>query len=460
MHTDNMEVEFEKYKFPESAVIHFNKYIWHKDGIVLKDDHTFLNLKDNEVILPLNHLTNICGGQLSEKDIMDKINNGLVIKQVKRVYNNETHEYDVSLSGVEYKVVGYSNNGGYGFASSEFSEEKLSLHGKYYVINDDDLSNAKEDYSHTSFTTFNEYFNNYCSGRTNATIENFLQSSFGAIYMKDGYNFYENGEFYKLKEDEVIISQDAIPGSFTSEDAEDLIKLANSGTTLELSINYGYTPITKLKVVGVVQSYGVFMVSEKVMNEKFLPLVEGFSYAVATLSDNSETNKTFIEYCERGDENGIKYIVQNDVTGILDEFQEIFNSITEVFFYVGIVFAVFSAFLLMNFISTSISYKKREIGVLRALGARSKDVFGIFFNESSLIAMINFFLATITTIITCGILNNMVVQKLGLNLIILSVGVRQIGLMFGISMVAAFIASLLPVVKISRKKPIDAINNR
>ncbi len=114
----------------------------------------------------------------------------------------------------------------------------------------------------------------------------------------------------------------------------------------------------------------------------------------------------------------------------------------------------------MNFISTSISYKKREIGILRALGARGSDVFGIFFNESAVIALINFALATIATIVTSIILNNVIITKLGLDLVLLSVGIRQILLLFGVSMGTAFLSSFLPVMKIARKKPIDAINNR
>jgi len=137
-----------------------------------------------------------------------------------------------------------------------------------------------------------------------------------------------------------------------------------------------------------------------------------------------------------------------------------FDTLSEVFLYVGIGFAVFASFLLMNFISTSISYKKREIGVLRALGARGTDVFGIFFNESLVIAAINFVLATIATFVAAFFINNAVINDLGFNLVILTVGIRQVVLILGISIIAAFIASLLPVVKIARKKPIDAINNR
>ena len=114
----------------------------------------------------------------------------------------------------------------------------------------------------------------------------------------------------------------------------------------------------------------------------------------------------------------------------------------------------------MSFISTSISYKKREIGILRALGARGGDVFGIFFIESLIIALINFALAFTTTAIGAFFINKAIITELGIELALLTVSFRQFGLILGISVLAAFIASIIPVSKISRKKPIDAINNR
>jgi ABC-type antimicrobial peptide transport system permease subunit len=127
---------------------------------------------------------------------------------------------------------------------------------------------------------------------------------------------------------------------------------------------------------------------------------------------------------------------------------------------VAIAFAFFASLLLMNFISTSINYKKREIGVLRALGARGSDIFGIFFNESTVIAFINFVLASIATVAGCLLINSALIAKLGMEVTLLNVGVRQVLLILAVSWGSAFLASLLPTFKISRKKPIDAINNR
>ena len=114
----------------------------------------------------------------------------------------------------------------------------------------------------------------------------------------------------------------------------------------------------------------------------------------------------------------------------------------------------------MNFIGISISYKKKEIGILRALGARGSDVYGIFLNESLIITLIDFVVAVLLTIGGVVILNSLMVQELGLSIKLLSFGLRQVGLLFGVSIIVALVASFLPTHKISRMKPIDAILDR
>jgi ABC-type antimicrobial peptide transport system permease subunit len=128
-----------------------------------------------------------------------------------------------------------------------------------------------------------------------------------------------------------------------------------------------------------------------------------------------------------------------------------------VFLYVGIGFAVFSAFLLLTFIATSISYKKREIGILRAVGARGGDVFGIFLNESMIIVLISFVISFIGVLIGAFLLNRMLQTEMGVILTLLTVGIRQFALMLGVNVLVAFAATFLPTFSVSRKKPIDTL---
>ena len=155
----------------------------------------------------------------------------------------------------------------------------------------------------------------------------------------------------------------------------------------------------------------------------------------------------------------LEFSLQNQVMQTLDNFNDFIETGAKIFLYVGIGFAVFSGLLLMNFISISISYKKREIGILRAVGARSSDVFKIFFSESLIIALINYVMAVAATLIAIFFINRWMRGE-GINVTLLNFGVRQLALMLGVSVGVALISSFLPVWRIARKKPVDAIKDR
>ena len=156
----------------------------------------------------------------------------------------------------------------------------------------------------------------------------------------------------------------------------------------------------------------------------------------------------------------IRYELNNEVSNMLELMNNMVETLSQVFLYVGIGFAVFTALMLFNFISVSISYKKREIGILRAVGARGADVFGIFFNESMIITLINWVLASVATVLGASAINNSLRGGTGFTLTLLNVGIRQFALILGVGVLVAFISTFLPVLRISRKRPIDAIRNR
>ena len=182
-----------------------------------------------------------------------------------------------------------------------------------------------------------------------------------------------------------------------------------------------------------------------------------FALAALSASDRGIVEKLVTMTYDR--ENGLQFQMQNAVMNTLSTFNSFIEEGAKIFLYVGLGFALFSALLLMNFISTSISYKKREIGILRAVGARSSDVFKIFFSEALIIALINFAMSMVALIVTTVCLNNWM-RNSGINVTLLNVGVRQVVLMLGVSVLVALLASFLPVRSIARKKPVDAIKDR
>ena len=169
--------------------------------------------------------------------------------------------------------------------------------------------------------------------------------------------------------------------------------------------------------------------------------------------------REFVSYCY-DEADGVRYTLNNPVSYELDSINDMLKELSKVFLYIGLGFAVFAAFLLSNFIATSISYKKQEIGILRAIGSRSNDVFRIFFAESFIIAMINFVISCVGVGVVTTVINAVLREQVGLLITILNFSVRQIALILAVSIFVAVAASFLPVKKIASKRPIDAIRGK
>ena len=183
-----------------------------------------------------------------------------------------------------------------------------------------------------------------------------------------------------------------------------------------------------------------------------------WSFAIAPMPTDHDTVRRLVDI-NYTDGEDLQYSMRNQVILALDSFNDFIEVAAKIFLYVGIGFAVFSALLLMNFISVSISYKRHEIGILRAVGARSSDVFKIFFSESFIIALINYVFSVIAAIVAVFFINR-AFRDQGLSVTLLRFGIRQLILMFLISLAVAAIASFLPVWNIARRRPIDAIRNK
>lgn len=181
---------------------------------------------------------------------------------------------------------------------------------------------------------------------------------------------------------------------------------------------------------------------------------ERFSYIIFSFPDRTALN-SLVAGNGIPDDHDVMYALNTAVSLSLETINFTIQSMEQVFLWIGIVMAVFSMLLLFNFISVSITYKKKEIGILRAVGARSTDVFKIFFSESTIIAGICFILAVIASFILCDVLNNLIASALSASLLVF--GPYSLLLMLGIAVVTSFIATFLPVYSIAKKKPVESI---
>ena len=279
-----------------------------------------------------------------------------------------------------------------------------------------------------------------------------------------------DGEKKTLGEKEIIATMDAIHLNNENSDIDDYAKYFKNKNTLsawESNFEDG-TNTDGWKLVGIIDNTSegnksrlnsTVVTSDSVFKKYTDGSDNIYSFAVGAMPAEKEDVRSAVAYCYREDSN-VRYQIQNSVTFELDAVNDALKILSKYFFWIGIGFAAFAALMLANFIGTSISYKKQEIGILRAIGSRSNDVFRIFFAESFVIAMINFVLSSIGVFAATVIFNQLMRMEVGILITILSFGIRQLILLLAVSIFVAFIASFLPVKRIASKRPIDAIRNR
>ncbi len=117
----------------------------------------------------------------------------------------------------------------------------------------------------------------------------------------------------------------------------------------------------------------------------------------------------------------------------------------------SIVIAIFSALLLTNFLLVTTEERKYEIGVLRALGASKLDTIKICLAEGVIVGLADFGFSIIAGAIACLVINQIY------NIYIYSIGLLPVIYLFLLCFGTIVLATILPILKISRQRPIDII---
>ena len=247
------------------------------------------------------------------------------------------------------------------------------------------------------------------------------------------------------------------------------IKLTASGT------NSYYGNIREFKIVGVImdESFGLgnLFVSDSVFTQMWdEQKVKVDYYTEQTTNYKKESddiyNSVYVTYDgtkeqtdaywkqhghTKYDENDSRIKPSNNSIQTLIEIDSLMDLLSKIVLYGGLGFVLFASLLF----SVSISQKQKDIGILRALGARGSDLFKIFFSESLCIAVICVVLSMIASMIGCSYLNAISIERFDVALFIF--GIPSVISLSLIAIATTFIATFLPVQNAAKKKPVESI---
>ena len=242
--------------------------------------------------------------------------------------------------------------------------------------------------------------------------------------------------------------------------AEDYtVSYSNVSRDLSYDVSFDGDPI----VVGIyVPEDGYpdnFVINDTLYEKSFDYEDMTYTYLVAPITDDEDVLRKIVELNYSADSRR-GFVCNNVSITAVNFLANPFSVLTPFLKWAGAILAGFSILLLGNYISISISAKKKEIGILRALGARKSDIFAIFINECVIITAIILILAITSVLIVCVGFNTELPNSFGIQIKALNFGIRQLVLLLGLGVGATFISSAIPLYMLSRKKPIDCISDR
>ena len=177
-------------------------------------------------------------------------------------------------------------------------------------------------------------------------------------------------------------------------------------------------------------------------------------YALAGRPRSSAEAAVLYELLKSGE-----YLVNTEAVTQVEDYRETISGFTGAFVGVGAAFAVFAGALIFQFINLSIEAKRGQVGILRALGARSYDVCRIFFSESFLLALVSVAVAIPSTIGLSYAVNKILAELFFIRIAVLNFTIWMPVSIFLLGFVIALVATVVPVLKEARKAPIDAIRD-
>lgn len=179
------------------------------------------------------------------------------------------------------------------------------------------------------------------------------------------------------------------------------------------------------------------------------------NYAAVEIKDTKAVKATMTRINQVKDDNGEQTFVGVSIGDVLNTINTITSLASYVLAAIAGISLLVSAIMIIVTTYMSVSERIREIGVLRALGARSKDIRGLFTNEALLMGIISAIIGIIMAYVVQFAMNSALKSLVHFNIVQVSVG--HVIFAVVISLVIALIASFVPSRRAAKLNTIDAL---
>lgn len=136
------------------------------------------------------------------------------------------------------------------------------------------------------------------------------------------------------------------------------------------------------------------------------------------------------------------------------------RTLKPLFTWVSVAMVVLSALMILYYASGVVQEKRREIGILRALGAGKRDVAAIFAINNGIFVVTIIALSCLLAAVGAVLANSCIIASYSIAATVIPFGIRQILVLAGVAIIAMVVGIAVPVIRLMRSKPVDIIAGR
>lgn len=203
-------------------------------------------------------------------------------------------------------------------------------------------------------------------------------------------------------------------------------------------------------------NHSVLFMNSDLTKEESLVLLGYYDIPNAiNIYPNSFNNKNkLIEYLDEYNKTKINYTDYSE--DFFKSLNLIINGITLILTLFSSISLVVSSIMIAIITYISVLERKKEIGILKSLGARKNDIMKMFLYESSLIGLLSSFISVFISFISLKIINIFINILVEVDFII-KMNFNHIMILFVINLIISIISSLIPALEASKKQIINVL---
>lgn len=318
------------------------------------------------------------------------------------------------------------------------------LSNTYFTQEDIDRLNAVE---HVSATE--EHFSAFAMGTAIASIDD-KQAPLMMVSTLSQYNEYDLVEGTMANKNEIIINK-AVKEELGMDDIVGKtitvsVQVDNRQIVIDTVVSGVLSDETSPMSGGMSQVYLYYDDLKQACAEQDYDLMPTSIMLIADMEENVDGIKSTVT--DMGYGSSMQETMVETFTTMLDLFTGVLAGIA------GISLLV-SAIMILVVLYISVVERTREIGVMKAIGARRKDIRRIFISESFILGLAGGIIATVITFIIMFIGNAVIQSHFGVNMILISPYYVLFGI--GISILISVLSGTLPAAKAAKLDPVESL---